>query len=439
MPKLAINGGKPAVTLPAPDWPPITERDIQAVADAFRRVDVSFPGGGGALGEFEKRFAETVGRSYCIGVNGGTAALDIAVHVSGAGPGDEVIVSPYSWGATVGCILHNNAIPVFADIDPDTFTIDPKSIAEKVTDRTKAIVVVHIFGHPADMDPIMEIARRHDLLVIEDCAQAAGTLYKGRPCGSLGHVGCFSFHAGKNYGAGEGGAVLFDDEELYHRALLYGTHPTRHVELSDKPYYKYSDSLGPNFRMHGLAAVMAMGQLAHLSERTKIRNENQARLSEALRDIPGVEPPWIRPETVPSFHLYPMKYKAHELGGLPRTAFMAALNAEGVGVGSYVKVPIHLRPCHREHVYYGKGCPWECPLGKGGYEYKEGDCPVAEHRCAEEEMDIYGSNMGRECSEWLDQIMEAFRKVAENADQIPRDAVDDGTAYEKAKSRLAEE
>jgi len=439
MPKLALSGGKPAVTVPPPLWPPITDEDVQAIADAFRRVDVSFPAGGGAQGDFERAFAAHLGRRYCIGMNAGTAALATGVHLSGAGPGDEVIVSPYSWGATMGCILHNNAIPVYADIDPNTFTIDPKSIAAKVTERTKAIVVVHIFGHPCDMDPIMEIARAHDLLVVEDCAQAAGTLYKGRPCGTLGHVAAYSFHAGKNYGAGEGGAALFDDEDLYQRALLYACHITRHEELRGTPLYKYSDSLIPNTRMHGLAAVMALGQLKYLDERTVIRNENTERFTTALSDLPGVEMPWIRPQTEPSFHLLPMKYKADQLGGLPRTAFMAALNAEGVGVGAYVKTPIHLRPAHREHRFYGKGCPWDCPLGVGGYVYKEGDCPVAERRCAEEELDIYWSCAGRECSEWMDQVVAAFRKVVENADQIPHDAVDDGTAYEKAKSRVTEE
>jgi len=421
MARLAINGGPKTVTEPAPEWPVITEEDIRAVMDAFKAGEISFPGGGGVLEEFERAFAAYEGRKYCIGVNGGTAALDIGVHLAGVEPGDEVIVSPYTWGATVGCILHNNAIPVFADIDPKTFTIDPEKIKEKITPRTKAIVVVHIFGNPADMDPIMEIAEQHGLLVIEDCAQACGTIYKGRKVGNLGHVGAFSLHEGKNFGAGEGGAVVLDDDALYQEAILFGTHPGRHWELKDDCYKRYSDSLGWNYRMHGLAAAFAKSQLARIQEREQIRWQNTQMFLDGLRDLPGVEIPYIRPDTQPQFHMIPLTYRSEELKDLPRDKFIEALAAEGVtGIGHYVGIPIHLRNTMQDHHFYGKGCPWECPLADRRIEYHKGDCPVAEERCEKTELDFSASRLGRECSKWLKQVIDAFHKVIENIDEIPR-------------------
>jgi hypothetical protein len=283
-----------------------------------------------------------------------------------------VIVSPYTWGATVGCILHANAIPVFADIDPHSLNLDPAAVARRITPRTRAIVVVHLYGQPADMDPILELAQAHHLVVIEDCAQAHGATYKGRKVGSLGHIGCFSFQASKHLPTIEGGMLVTDDEEVYYRALLLAMHPQRQVvETAQSPLARYVDSLGFNYRMHPYAAALGLAR-----------------------------------------HMIPVRYRAGDLHGLPREVYREAVRAEGVNLGSYVRVPIHLRPRLQERYFYGRGCPWTCRPGHPEIVYRPGDCPVAERFCAEEELTLYSTPLCDADDALIDQLAAAFAKVA---------------------------
>lgn len=211
----ALLGGTPAVTAATPSWPLIDQETLAEITRVITEETLCPVGAEGTQGEFEREFAALHGRKYGLAVNGGTAALMLALHGAGVQPGDEVIASPFTWGASVSCILQNFAIPIFADIDPHTFTLDPDSIERRITLRTKAIVVVHIFGFPADMTRIMEVAQRHGLAVIEDCAQAHGGKHAGRLLGSWGTVGAFSLQASKNLTGGEGGILVCDDREIY--------------------------------------------------------------------------------------------------------------------------------------------------------------------------------------------------------------------------------
>jgi len=410
--KLALFGGEKEVTLPFPKWPQVTEEMIKEVVRVMREETLSILTKTGIQKRLEDEFAEYQGRKYAFAVNGGTAALHIAIAIAGVGPGDEVIVSPYTWGSTVGCILHQNAIPVFVDIDPKTFNIDPTKIEQRITPSTKAIIVVHIYGHPADMDPIMEIAKKHNLIVIEDAAQAHGAIYKGKKVGSIGDIGCFSFQASKNLPAGEGGIIVMDDEELYQKAILFGAHSVRQMqEVKDERLRRYIDDVCWNYRIHPIGAAIARVGLKYLDERNKIKQENMEYLSQGLKEVPGIEPPYVAPGCTHGYHMYPLTYKKEEIEDLDREKFIAAMRAEGVPLFHYVGLPIHLRTRFQEHYYYGKGCPWKCPFARREVIYREGDCPVAEYRCKETELNLPGSPFVEPCRELLDQIISAFKKV----------------------------
>ncbi|MBI5119316.1 DegT/DnrJ/EryC1/StrS family aminotransferase [Candidatus Poribacteria bacterium] len=406
----------PAMTIEPSPWPVIDDEVIASVVRVLKEESLSPVMQVGIIKEFEDNFAQFQGRKFAFAVSSGTAALDTAIHVSGVGPGDEVIVSPYTWGATVGCILHNNAIPVFADIDPLTFNIRPDEIRKKITDRTRAIVTVHIYGHPCDMDPIMDIARKHNLRVIEDCAQAHGATYKGRKVGSLGDIGCFSLQASKNLIGGEGGILVFDDEALFDEVVSWASHPMRQFqELQDKPLGKYIDSIAPNFRMHAVSAAIANVQLKRLDKWVVQRRKNLEYLTRALSDIPGIRPTCVAPDCEHAAHLIPLTYKADELNNVPLENFRNALALEGLETGSYVGTPIHLRPRFQEQRFWGKGCPWTCGHAERVVEYKKGDCPVAEKRCSGEELNLPSVGFHVPCNDYLDQIATAFKRAAKKA------------------------
>jgi len=424
MGKLAIHGGEPAVTLPGPIWPRLSTEDVEAGKRALEAamsqpVYLCAAGGGGPMEEFEQHFLEYQGAKYGFALGGGGQALHVACMVV-AEPGDEIICSPYSWGQTAAAILQANAVPVYADIDPDTLTLDPASIEEKITDRTRAIMVVHIYGNPADMPAITEIAERHGLYVIEDCAQANGATINGKKVGTFGHFGCYSWGSGKNMSAGEGGFLIASSEELYLQAALCGMHPGRHSKIvKGTEYEKYIDSLIYTYRPYPIACAIADSQLKRLDEMNHWRRANADYFSEALADIPGIRPPVVRDGCEHVYHMYCATYCSEELGGLPRDVFAAALRAEGLHAGVYVGTPIHLRARHKEHkFFFGKGCPWDCPFGKGGYEYVEGSCPVAEARA---DVDLILGSFGGMVEDFrplVDQYITAVRKVVEHADEL---------------------
>jgi len=427
MAELALLGGDKTVTLRPGPWPRIGEEEIAAVNDALRKANQDYHYmtslvGGGPVAEFEQNFAQFMGASLAMTTSGGGPALHIAVMAAGVEAGDEVIVSPYTWGQTVSCILQQNAIPVFADIDERTYNLDPDAIEACITDSTRAIMVVHIYGHPADMNPIMAAAQVHGLPVIEDCAQAVGAIYHGRRVGAIGHFGCYSFGDGKNMVGGEGGMLVTSDERLYALANLMGQHPARHGPLiKDEAIKKYIDSLIYTYRIHPLAAVMANVQLRHLDQWNAERRRNAEYLSRGLAEIPGIEPPFVAPDCEHVYHIYAPTFVADKVEGVSRQRYVAAVAAEGVPINSgYVQTPIYLRARHQEHAYfYGKGCPWKCHFARRVVDYRRGDCPVAERRCDEQELTIGGAPawLGDQTA-LMDEYLDAFRKVTENLAQL---------------------
>lgn len=406
------------VTEPMAPWPPIDEETVANVTKVLKNETLSqLSPGENVIGRFERAFAEYCGVKYALSCNGGTSALTMAVRAAGAGPGDEVITSTYTWNATALAIVAANVIPVLADIDPDTLLLDLKSVEKLITPRTRAIIPVHLYGHPVDMDPLMEIARKHDLVVIEDCAQAHGALYKGRRVGSLGHIGAFSFQGSKNLPAGEGGMILANDKEVFTQCVLMGAHPVRQKAdvPADDPNARFIGEFCENFRMHPLGAAILESYLPRLDERNGMRRKNAMALYDRIKDVPGIEPPTISPDVEHVFHMVPFMYRADQLGGTPRDVFLKVALAKGAPLFCYIGTPLHLRARFLEQHYYKRGCPWKCPFAEREVIQGEGDCPAAEKHCREHELMMGAGFLYVECDKLLDQIAEAIRQAAEEA------------------------
>jgi dTDP-4-amino-4,6-dideoxygalactose transaminase len=356
----------------------------------------------------------------------------LSLHGAGVEPGDEVIGSSFTWGASVSCAMQCGAIPVFADIDPETFTLDPQSVREKITPRSRAIVVVHIFGGPADMTGLIEVAREHNLALVEDCAQATGALYKRKRVGTFGEFGAFSLQASKNITGGEGGILVCDDRRMYERAMSMGTHPQRLVAELELPEFRNKiDSLAFNFRMHTASAAIVNCQLPRLDEWTETRGANAQRLYELVGDLPFLKPPRLPDGTEGSRHAFYHFPFTLRKGVLPidRDLFCRALQAEGVPAGPYVGLALHLRPRMQNRDYLGRGFPWS--LSVDPPNYAKGDCPVAEEIC-EVEWQIKAS-LHTHVPELVGEIASAISKVGENAEEIAEAARADRLSPPAAK------
>lgn len=310
---------------------------------------------GPAVEDFEAKFATYVGVKHAMGVNSGTSALHLALLACGIGPGDEVIAPAMTFVATVAAIEYAGAKPVLVDVDPVTYTLDAAKIEAAITARTKAIVPVHLYGHPAEMDPILAVARKHNLQVIEDAAQAHGAEYRGRRCGSIGVIGCFSFYPGKNLGAyGEGGAVVTDRDDLAEtvRALR---------NWGQKVRGKH-DLKGFNYRLCGMQGAVLGVKMAHIEAWTELRRQNARRLDALLAGTPGVALPREMPYARHVYHQYAVLVR-------DPTAIQKKMTAQRIDTGRHYPAPIHLQPCFAD-------------LG-----YSHGDFPVAE-RVAREELSL---------------------------------------------------
>jgi dTDP-4-amino-4,6-dideoxygalactose transaminase len=381
---LAIQGGAPLRTKPFPSYVTIGEEEKRAVMEVMDTGVLSdFLGtwspqfyGGSRVRALEKEWAECFGIKNAVTVNSATSALIAAVGAAGVGPGDEVIVSPYTMTASASCVLAFNAVPVFADIDPQTYCISAETIQARLTPRTRAIVVVDIFGHPADMDPIMDLARKHNLLVIEDAAQAPGATYQGRPAGTLAHLGIFSLNYHKTIHTGEGGVVVTNDDDLADRVQMIRNHAE--VVATKKPIKSLVSMLGYNFRMTEIEAAIGREQLKKLRRLHPPRIEAANYLTDHLRRFPFLKTPKVQPDVVHGWYLYPFQYDAAQ-AGVPRATFAAAVTAEGVPLFEGYVEPIYLQPLYQQQTLYGDvGCPFRCPHYQGHPNYARGLCPVTE-------------------------------------------------------------
>ena len=327
--KPALLGGTPVHKggwLPWPQWREAWEPKMLEVYRSCKW----FRGSGTHVTDFETAYAQLLGARKCLATASGTTALIVSLHVMGVDAGDEVITSPYTFIATYNSILTTKALPVFADTDPATLTMDPASIESRITDRTRAIVPVHIFGMPCDMDPINAIAKKHKLAVIEDACQAWLAEYKGHKCGTIGDVGCFSFQESKHIPSGEGGAITSMSEELIDRCNAF--HNCGRSIGSFKG--KGSFTRGNNYRMMQPQAMLLLQQFEKLQKETAIRRETADYLTANLSKIPGITPARLPEDSRAVWHLYAFRYDAAQFNRLSRDRFMEALSAEGVPCSS---------------------------------------------------------------------------------------------------------
>ena len=405
----AILGGKPVRTEPLSQWPIITDEEIEAVTRVLRRRKLfASMYSGEEVPKFEEEFSRAHGVKRTVAVSSGSAALDIILRAIGVNIGDEVITTPYTFVATATCILHNHAIPVFADVDPRTRNIDPEDVRRKITEKTKAIIAVHIGGVPAEMDELMEIAEEKGIYVIEDAAQAHLAEYKGRKVGGLGHAAIFSFQESKNMTAGEGGAITTNDEELAEKCVSLREHGRRR----DKPWY-YHETLGWNYRITEMQAAILRVQLKRLPKITEERRRNAALLDKLLSEIEYIKPAYVPPYVKSADHLHLLDYMPEKLG-LTKKQLEEAAMAEGIPLTGGYYWPIYENPLFSDPEKRPK-----CPFKVLGIDvsYGRGLCPVAEKLCYETGMWLPGSALNTDPSN-LEDIVKALEKIWKYRDKI---------------------
>jgi dTDP-4-amino-4,6-dideoxygalactose transaminase len=429
--RLAVNGGIPVRTMPFPDWPVHDENEVEALARVARSGNwwrgAYFTGGAGApvthttewsrVTRFEEEFSGHHGARFGIAASTGTAALNICVRAAGIGPGDEVIVPPYTFVATATSVLVANAVPVFVDIDPDTYCLDPHKIEEAITDRTRAIIPVHFSGHPADMTRIMEIAEKHGLVVIEDAAHAHGVQWESKMIGSIGHMSIFSFQQSKNMTSGEGGIITTNDEGL--AKLCYSYHHCGREE--GRPWYEHH-RLGENLRLTEFQAAVLLVQLKRLDDQNKTRMQNARYLTSRLADVEGIRPLEVDSRVRKhSHHIFVLRYDSEAFGGVSRETFIEALNAEGIPCSGGYALPLYKNPMFLNRNFYPRGCPVTCPEHGRIVDYAAyaDMCPTAERACSREAIWIaHRVLLGTQ--EDMDDIVDAIEKIREHAAELVR-------------------
>lgn len=407
MAKLALKGGEPVRKKPFPKWPMFSEKEMKALKDV---LESGFWGvGGSRKKEFEEKFAAYQHAKYGIAVSSGTAALEISLRALGLGCGDEVIVPSYTFMATAIAVLYVNAIPVFADIDPETYNIDPKSVEALISERTKAILPVHIGGRPADMDALLSLAKKHDLYIVEDACQAWGAEWKGSRVGAIGEMGAFSFQSSKNITSGEGGIIVTDSEDLYVKA--WSLHNCG--RMPQGAWYEHHIP-GANYRMTEFQAAMLLAQMERFDEQTEKRIENARYLNSKLSKIDGIKP--LKDDeriTRHAYHLYIFRFNPEAFGGISKSTFARALQAEGVPVSVGYSKPLYKEP----YLEYFKKCPLSCPYYGKSMDYSNVKMPAAEKACYNEglwlpQYVLLGSR------DDMDDVVLAFEKIKGNIDEI---------------------
>jgi dTDP-4-amino-4,6-dideoxygalactose transaminase len=370
--RLAINGGEKTVRKSFP-WPVFDDSDVRAVTSIAQSGAWGNPDCGGYVEKFEQEFAAFCGSRFALSCVNGSVALRLALIASGVKPGDEVIVPPYTFIATASIVIEANCVPVFVDIHPDTYNLDPSKIEAAITGRTRAIIPVHFAGQACDMESIMIIARKHKLTVIEDAAHAHGGEYKGRKLGSIGHVGCFSFQSSKNLTSGEGGIVVTDDEKLYD--VMNSLRNVGRVRGGQWYEHHYP---GCNYRITQFQAALLSEQLKRLDRQTRTRDENGKALSALLEPIEGITPLTRgHGETLHTYHLFIFRYDNSHFNGLTKQDFARMLAAEGVPAFMGYPEPLYRQPMFQQKNFMCYAIPEYV-------DYTNVHCPVTERACYEE-------------------------------------------------------
>ena len=428
MKKLAINSGPKTRKTPFPSYDVIDNKEVRAVSKVLHSGILSrFLGawhpdffGGPQVQGLEKEWAKYFKVKHAISVNSATSGLISALGAVGIGPGDEVIVSPYSMSISATAPLFYGATPVFADVEPQYFCLDPKSVESKITSRTKAIIVVDLFGQPYDAESINKIAKKHKLVVIEDTAQAPGVKYKNKYTGTLGDIGVFSLNYHKHIHSGEGGIVVTDNDELADRVRLVRNHAEAVVEK--KGTQDLTNMFGFNFRMTEIEAAIAREQLKKLRILINKRIKNINYLSKKLSDIKFISFAKARPEAEHAYYTHPFLFDEKK-AGVSRDIFLGAVKAElmptkrregeGVKINSGYTKPLYLLPIFQKGMYFSKSKDYSYDKDN----YKKGICPVVENLHFKELgfHELMHPNM---TNRDLNDVVAAFKKVADNLDEL---------------------
>jgi len=404
MNKLALNGGKPVRTKPWPSWPVWDDRERKGLNAVLESGKWWY---GEKVLEFEAAFAAFQRGKYCVTASSGTTALETCLLALNIGPGDEVIVPAYTFMATASCVMRVGAKPVFADVNPDNYCIDPDSVAAVITPRTRAIMPVHFAGMMADMDAIMKLAGKHKLKVIEDACHAWGTIWKGKTgeamgagaigAGAVGTCGCFSFQGSKNITAGEGGAIITNDEKLANICRSY----TNCGRGANTPWYQHF-LMGSNLRLTEFHAAILLAQLSRLPKHIAKREENAKLLDKLLEGIPGIYPvPGEKRVKTRSYHLYCIRFEPKEFG-CSRPALIKAAEAEGLAL-----VPGYPMPLYKQPMFVNR------------QDYKNICLPATEKLCNESALWFrHFLLLGTKAD--MRDIAEIFRKIQAHAAELKR-------------------
>lgn len=419
----AILGGTPLRPAGQQPYNTIGEREKAAVMEVLDSGELSgfvaSPGegfrGGMRVQALEAAFCKHFGVKHAIAVNSATSALHCATAAMGIGPGDEVIVTPYTMTASATAIIMTGAVPVFADIEEETFGLDPASVRGNITPQTKGIMAVNIFGHAARLGPLREIADEHGLFLIEDNAQAPDAMYHGAKTGTIGECGIFSLNRHKVMQSGEGGILITDDDKIALKASLMRNHGE--VIVAEMEIDDIVNTVGLNYRMTEMEAAVAGVQFDRLPELNDWRISNAIRMSEGLKSVPGITPPAVADNCSHVFYLYCMRYDEKTVG-LPRDLFCRAVAAEGFYMrAGYIK-PVYLEPMYQRKIALGpNGFPFTANPRNANLSYEPGICPVAE-RMEDKELVLTTAFLPPNTDEDIDLFIAACQRVIENRDSI---------------------
>ena len=423
MAKLAIKGGKPTISEGLKiKWPIFGEADEKALIEVlksdhwcscgylFKNAQLE-----SKVAKFEREFAKWNGTNYAIATNSGTSALVLALKAGGIEAGDEVIIPAVTYVSSGTAVVLANAIPIFVDIDPETYQISPQAVEEAITNKTKAIMPVHYGGYPANMDRIIEIATKHGLLVIEDAAEAHGSEWRGKRVGSIGDMGCFSFQMGKPLTCGEGGIVLTNNEDLAVKCYSYGDLGRMPIGKGGTKYDTYISA--GNYRMSEFLGALLSVQLSRLDEQTQMRYENGEYFARELEKIEGISALKRDPRvTKRGYYFYFLRYDPSRWDNISRDKFMKALSAEGVPCSTAHNDPMYKNIVFYKNAFGRTGCPVSCPFYGKKVDYSKFHCPETER--------IYKSEVVALAKDFLmerenvDKILEVIYKIRENIGEL---------------------